>query len=54
MARWHKEYLGLTECPRDLSQFELDLFCSRETSWLRFALATRTTFESAPLCSWDF
>lgn len=28
MPRWHKEYLGLSECPRELSQFELDLFFS--------------------------
>ena len=28
MPRWHKEYLGLAECPRELSQFYLDLFFS--------------------------
>lgn len=28
MPRWNKQYLGLTECPKDLTQFELDVFFS--------------------------
>lgn len=40
MPRWHQPYLGLTECPNELTQFELDLFFSY-TRDERAALRTR-------------
>ena len=43
MARWRKEYLGLTECPKDLTQAELDVFFSFSADELA---AIRTRYKS--------